>query len=83
MEINSCLTSKIYLVVLVLAILKAVIIYSAGRSHGTDGFEFFFPTLKEWIVIILLITALYIVGSMFLAVTLGNKINKVLNQQTF
>lgn len=80
MDINSCLTSKVYLVVMVLAILKAVIIYSAGRSHGSDEYEFFFPTLKEWFVIILLITALYIVGSMFLAITLGNKINKVLNQ---
>lgn len=79
MEISSCLTSKVYLVVLILAILKGVIIYSVGRSHGTD-FEFFFPSIKEWIIIILLITALYIAGSMILAISLGNKFEKVLSQ---
>lgn len=68
MEISSCVYIKIYLVALILAILKGVVIYSVGRSHSSD-FKFFFPTLKEWIVIFLLITSLYIVGSTVLAVT--------------
>lgn len=78
---NSCLTSKVYFVVLVLAILKAIIIYSAGRSHDLPNYDFFFPTLKEWIVIILLITALYIVGTMFLAVSVGTKkMDQIMNE---
>ncbi len=80
MEINSCLTSKVYLIVLILSILKGVIVYSVGRSHGSD-FEFFFPTIKEWIVILLLITGLYIVGSMVLVVSVGDKVEKILDQE--
>jgi len=81
MDLNSCLTNKVYFVVLVLAILKAVIIYSAGRSHDLPNFDLYYPSVKEWIIIILLITALYIVGTMFLVVSVGSKkMDQIMNQ---
>ncbi len=78
MEISSCLSSKIYFIVMILAILKSVIIYSVGRSHESK-FNFHMPTVTEWITIILLITILYLIGSIIMVVSLGNDINKLNN----
>jgi hypothetical protein len=76
MELSSCLTNKFYLIILILAIIKGVIVYSVGRSHD-DKFEFHMPSLMEWITIILLITVLYIIGSIIIVFTLGNDIYKL------
>ena len=76
MELSSCLTSKFYLIILILAIIKGVIVYSVGRSHS-DKFEWHMPSLMEWITIILLITVLYIIGSILIVFTFGNDIYKL------
>ncbi len=76
MEISDCLQSKIYFVVLILAIFKAIIIYSVGRSHNSYQFEIQLPSVKEWLMIVVLITVLYIVGSIFLAVSVGNQLER-------
>ena len=77
MKLNDCLTSKVYLIVMILAILKSVIIYSVGRSHESK-FEFHMPTISEWITIILLITILYMIGSVFLVMSVGDEIEKLI-----
>ncbi len=77
MKLNDCLTSKVYLIVMILAVLKSVIIYSVGRSHETK-FEFHMPTTTEWITIILLITILYLIGSIFLVISVGDDIEKLI-----
>ena len=76
MDLSSCLTSKFYLIILILAIIKGVIVYSVGRSHN-DKFEWYMPSLVEWITIILLITVLYIIGSIVMVLTFGNDIYKL------
>lgn len=53
---------KLFLNFLVLAILKDIIIYSVGRSHDTSKLEFHIPTIKEWLLIIVLICVLYWIG---------------------
>jgi len=77
MELSSCLTSKFYLIILILAILKGVIVYSVGRSHENGKYEWYMPSLLEWITIILLITVLYIIGSIVMVFTFGNDIYKL------
>ncbi len=77
MKLNDCLTSKVYLIVMILAVLKSVIIYSVGRSHESK-FELHMPTITEWITIILLITILYMIGSVFLVMSVGNDIDKLI-----
>ncbi len=77
MKLNDCLTSKVYLIVMILAVLKSVIIYSVGRSHESK-FELYMPTITEWITIILLITILYMIGSLFLVMSVGNDIDKLI-----
>ena len=56
------LETKLFLTFLVLAIIKDIIIYSVGRSHTISGVEFYIPTIKEWLLIILLICVLYWIG---------------------
>jgi hypothetical protein len=53
---------KLFLTFLVLAIVKDIIIYSVGRSHNTSELEFHIPTIKEWLIIIVLICVLYWIG---------------------
>ncbi len=43
---------KMLAVLLIVAILKIVVYYSIGRTHG-GKFEFLFPDLKEWAIIII------------------------------
>ena len=72
MDINSCLTNRFYFIILVLAILKAVIVYSVGRTHcESGGFAFHMPSIMEWITIIVLITVLYLIGTMMLLGAVG------------
>ncbi len=74
MDISSCLTNRFYFIILVLAILKGVIVYSVGRTHcETSGFELHMPSLMEWITIIVLITVLYLIGTMILIGTVGEE----------
>jgi hypothetical protein len=56
------LQTKLFLTFLVLAILKDIIVYSVGRSHNASELEFHVPTIKEWLIIILLICVLYWLG---------------------
>ncbi len=44
MKLNDCLINKVYLIVMILAVLKSVIIYSVGISHEIK-FEFHMPTI--------------------------------------
>jgi len=53
------LQTKLFLTFLVLAILKDVIVYSVGRSHNISGIEYYMPSAKEWLIIIVLISVLY------------------------
>lgn len=56
------LETKLFLTFFVLAIIKDIIIYSVGRSHNISGVEFHMPTIKEWLLIIVLICVLYWIG---------------------
>ncbi len=56
------LQTKLFLTFLILAIIKDIIVYSVGRSHNISGIEFYMPTIKEWLIIIVLICVLYWIG---------------------
>lgn len=60
------LQTKVFLIVLILAILKDIIVYSVGRSHNIKEFDFYMPTPMEWLTIIILITILYWIGERIL-----------------
>ena len=77
MKLSSCLTSKFYLIVLILAIVKGIIVYSVGRSHGDKKFDWYIPAPMEWLTIIVLITVLYIVGSVVMVFTFEADIYKL------
>ena len=77
MKLSSCLTSKFYLIVLILAIVKGIIVYSVGRSHGYEKFDWYIPAPMEWLTIIVLITVLYIVGSVVMVFTFQDDIYKL------
>ena len=44
--------AKIFAVLLIVLILKIVVYYSIGRTSG-GKFQFMFPDLKEWLIIII------------------------------
>lgn len=77
MKLSSCLTSKFYLIVLVLAILKGIIVYSVGRSHGDEKFDWYMPSPMEWLTIIVLITVLYVIGSVIMVFTFQEEIYRL------
>ncbi len=60
------LQTKLFITVLVLAILKDIIVYSVGRSHTIPDFDFYMPTIKEWLIIIVLVCVLYWIGNMII-----------------
>ncbi len=60
---------KMLAIFIIVAILKVVVYYSIGRSHG-GKFEFSFPDLKEWAIIIIATVvinyaSMYIVKNIF------------------
>ena len=77
MKLISCLTSKFFLIVLILSIVKEIIVYSVGRSHGGEKFDWYMPSLMEWLTIIVLITVLYIIGSVVMVFTFKSDIYKL------
>ena len=77
MKLSSCLTSKFYLIVLILAIVKGIIVYSVGRSHGDENFDWYIPAPMEWLTIIVLIKLLYVIGSILMVFTFKEDIYKL------
>ncbi len=60
---------KMLAIFLIVAILKIVVYYSIGRTHG-GKFEFMFPDMKEWAIIIIATVvinyaSMYIVKNIF------------------
>ena len=64
-------STKYYLIVLILGILQAAIIYSVGRSHNLNKFNFHMPTGYEWGTIVILLLGLYLIGSGILIAVVG------------
>lgn len=52
---------KMLVVLLIIAILKVVVYYSIGRTHG-GKFQFLFPDMKEWAIIIIATIVINYVG---------------------
>ena len=60
---------KMFTVLLIVAILKIVVYYSIGRTHG-GKYQFIFPDMKEWAIIIVAtvvinLASTYIIKNMF------------------
>jgi hypothetical protein len=52
---------KMLVVLMIIAILKVVVYYSIGRTHG-GKFQFLFPDVKEWAIIIIATVVINYIG---------------------
>jgi len=50
---NESTTSNFMIILLIIAIIKVIIVYSIGRSHG-GKYQINIPTLQEWVMIIII-----------------------------
>lgn len=53
--------SKLMILILVIAIVKVIAVYSVGRSHG-GKLQFHFPNLQEWVIIIVIVAIIGGIG---------------------
>ncbi len=68
--------SKVMITLLILTILKIVVYYSVGRTHG-GKFQLMFPDLKEWGIIILAGVVLSAIGVYFIKNILKSEISSL------
>ena len=74
--------TKYYMIIIILGILQAAIIYSVGRSHTQNKFNFHMPTTNEWGTIIILLFGLYMIGSGVLILVVGeNDLMNIYNKK--
>ncbi len=53
--------SNLMILILVIAIIKVIAVYSVGRSHG-GKLQLHFPKLNEWVIIIVIVAIIGGIG---------------------
>lgn len=64
-EFNESTTSNFMILLLIIAIVKVIIVYSIGRSHGSK-YQISIPTLQEWVMIIIIMLIIGFIGKSFI-----------------
>jgi hypothetical protein len=64
--------SQVMILILIIAIIKIIAVYSVGRSHGQKGFKIQYPTLNEWVMIVIYIAIIGWIGTFVGKQLMGN-----------
>lgn len=72
-ENNESTTSNFMILLLIIAIIKVIIVYSIGRSHGSK-YQVNIPTLQEWVMIIIIMIIIGFIGKSFMPEELKNSL---------